>query len=434
VASLVHISGFYAEVLAANAGNGLVQSLNGGAATMMATDNTVTYEGAPTLKSTGVGTSGYVILTQDWTATSTIVAGFAFRSDATPSGTASNFTIVGAPTSVFMIFRRGVDGNMSITWVGGTAGTAANNLAMSDDTWYWIDIRYVIDGSGVATVNWSVDGAAQTTTTRSGLTASGTTNQIRVGEQNAVTHTSWVSPIVLSATSADYPLGAHKVAELAPNADGAHSVGTATFKRVINNGTDAGGTTMTNSTTDGWSVLDDVPVTADGGGTDDWVSKTAGTGTDYVEFQHTDPEANSVPAGVRVVAALRNDAGTTANNAQIHLVEGTTEHGTAAFNGSIGSATTVYRTLTYSTKPTTGGWTRSALVDTRTRFRSTNLGAIPRLKAVWLEAAYPVVVTPPQIARPASTTTAGGWTASAGTLHSASSDQSDSTYITGTAA
>jgi hypothetical protein len=273
-----------------------------------------------------------------------------------------------------------------------------------------------------------------TATTRSGAVSGGTSNDIRMGNDVANTFTGWVGPIFVSTTGADYPLGEHKAALLAPNADGAHSVGSATFKRVTANGTDASGATITNGTTDAWGVVDDVPVTADAGGTDDWVSKTAGTGTDYVEFAHTDPEANSAPDGIRVVAALRNDTGTTANNAQVHLVEATTEHGTAAYNASIGSATTVYRTKTFSTKPTGGAWTRDALVDTRTRFRSTNLGAVPRLKAVWLEAAYPLVVATPQIGRPASTTTAGGWTASAGTLHSATSDESDSTYITGTAA
>jgi hypothetical protein len=432
MATLVHVNGLHAEVVSASAGNGLFENISGSAATTISIDNTVTWEGSPTLKTATVGTGGYVGITKDWTAATTVVIGFPFRFDANPN---ANTRIIETPfaTSIFPWLQLSTTGTLAVSGTGGTGGVASTSGTLSTGTWYWIDWR-IVNNAGTLEIDWQIDGSAMTSTTRAGATSGAASNDIRAGNNGASTGTHWTGPFVVSTTGADYPLGKHKVAKLAPNADGAHSVGAATFKRVINNGTDAGGTTFTNGTTDGWSVLDDVPVTADAGGTDDWVSKTAGTGTDYVEFQHADPEANSVPAGVRVVSALRNDTGTTANNAQIHLVEGTTEHGTAAFNGSIGSATTIYRTKTFSDKPTTGGWTRTALLDTRTRFRSTNLGAIPRLKAVWLEAAYPVIVTPPQIARPASTTTAGGWTASAGTLHSASSDQSDATYITGTAA
>jgi hypothetical protein len=432
MATLVHVNGLHSQVIAASNGNGLFEIVSGSASTTVTSDNTVTWEGSPSLKTATVGTGGYVGLVKDWTASTTLVVGFPFRFDANPTGTVRVIETL-FQTGVFTWLQLSTTGTLAVGGTGGTGGVASTSGTLSTGTWYWIDWR-VVNNAGTLEIDWQLEGSAMTSTTRSGATSGITSNEVRCGNNASTTGTHWTGPFIVSTTSADYPLGKHKVAKLAPDADGAHSVGTATFKRVINNGTDAGGTTITNSTTDAWGVVDDVPVTADANGSDDWVSKTAGTGTDYVEFHHTDPEANSVPAGVRVVAALRNDTGTTANNAQIHLVEGTTEDSTAAFNASIGSATTIYRTKTFSAKPTTGAWSRTALVDTRTRFRSTNLGAIPRLKAVWLEAAYPVIVTQPQIARPASTTTAGGWTASAGTLHSASSDQSDSTYITGTAA
>lgn len=113
---------------------------------------------------------------------------------------------------------------------------------------------------------------------------------------------------------------------------------------------------------------------------------SAPTTAHYVEHTITDPSAT--PLAVRVINALRNESGTGANKISAKLREGGSD--AAIYTDfSIASTTTIYKTAVFTTKPSGGAWTTTALTNTTHRWGFTNDVAVnPRLESAALEVAY----------------------------------------------
>lgn len=407
---------------------------NGTNVSVFSYDTTNQRSGAACLKSTyGATQQSYAELSiNDWTATNYTVVSFYFKFDANPGANC----IIGQSTmaSVFASIRLNTDGTLVVACSAGTGPTTSSSSAVLA-TGQWHRVDFLMDASNaLVTAEIKVNGGAALTASTTAA-AAGTGRIWRVGplsSQAALNgHVLYYDDIVCSNVLADYPLGEYKILSYLPNADGAHAVGAGVFKRVTGNAADASGTTITNSTTDAWDVLDDWPVIADGDASDDWISKTSGVlSSEYVEVAFADPDASApAPDAVRMVGAIRNDTGTATNQVSFRGAENGTEGGTG-FGGTIGSATTIYKGKLYAKRMDgTSAWTRQALVDLRGRIKSTNVSVIPRVKALQIQAAFPITS---QKLRPDGDLATTGWTTTP--LFSKLNDESDSTIITSTAA
>lgn len=122
----------------------------------------------------------------------------------------------------------------------GAGGTQVWSGTPAVDTLYRIDWRF--DSTGTTqTIDWQVNGVAQTQVSQSGCVAS-TWNSIRLGSGGTTsTGTILFQHLVLSTTSGDYPIGHGGTQTLKPSADGTHNAGTNVIED--NAGTDIGTTT-----------------------------------------------------------------------------------------------------------------------------------------------------------------------------------------------
>jgi hypothetical protein len=221
-----------------------------------------------------------------------------------------------------------------------------------------------------------VDGTAQTTSSLSGQTAAVMTS-VRFGS-GAASHTAtcWYDDVVISYTSADHPIGAHKVLSLVPNADG----------------TDSGGTnfTLTGGTTN-WEVLDEWP--AD---TTTYIAQTTASGTSYREVQFGDTTETTI-WGVHGYLAYFA-AGTAANNGTTRIVDSSGNTLTDIFSGDMSESSLFYKSAIIAAPG--GSWTQAGLNGVKGRVGfSTDVSPNPRWSALLLQYAVPEASGPTTITR-----------------------------------
>jgi len=286
-------------------------------------------------------------------------------------------------------------------------GTGAN-VSVTDpatvlaNTWYRADfiyrldlnprtfsVRITKDGQATIGAEFTATGPAETASTSRylnlGSSSSGDTGGVPADFDD----------VLLSGHAAgdgDYPITPdgfhHRVNAYGPVNDGTHAVGTATFRYTDNNGTAF--TTITNGTTVAYQRVDLWPPLADGNASDTWVDKSAGTTlADLVEFQmNTDGAETTAPIGVHPKAAIVSTTAT-ADSCELFLRIGTTDDATKINNGTVGSATKVYRGWCYPLAPGGVAWTLANFNSPlRIRFSSTDISPVPRVKALLLEAAF----------------------------------------------
>lgn len=166
------------------------------------------------------------------------VARFYIRFSAYPSSATAcmNFRLTTAATDVILTVSTA--GVISAK-VG--AGTSVNGPTLSLNTWYQIGIRANIT-TATWTCDWQIDGVAQTQATEASRPTNDTFAYWRLGTSStSSTYTVFFDDAVLSATSADYPIGAGGTEALVPTSDGTHVAGTNVMED--NAGTDIGVTT-----------------------------------------------------------------------------------------------------------------------------------------------------------------------------------------------
>lgn len=205
------------------------------------------------------------------------------------------------------------------------------------------------------TLDISIDGTAIPQLTNA-VAGSNLVNSLDFGSSTSNSYDIYFDDFVISLTGTDYPIGAGFVNHFVPTSDGTHNVaGAGDFKH----GT--AGTDITNSTTDAWTLVDDVPLPSGTPSTTDLIGLIAPpNATDYVEVVMGPASGISTPTvaprAVEAIIAI-HQAGTGTGNMEVRL----NDNGT---NNAIYSATTVagttgftYKRKHYATAPTGGAWT-----------------------------------------------------------------------------
>ena len=131
-------------------------------------------------------------------------------------------------------------------------------MTVNDGAWHYVLLAYDVSGT-TWTVDWWVDGVAQTQVSLSGKSAdTGAGWAVGTGATNG-TYDCYFDDIVYGEWSSlsDFTYKMYEVYGYAPGADGTHNAGTTTFIP----GDAATTPNMTNSTTDAWTYLDEIPWT-----------------------------------------------------------------------------------------------------------------------------------------------------------------------------
>jgi hypothetical protein len=256
-----------------------------------------------------------------------------------------------------------------------TAGV--KSAALTVDTWYRIDWKADVS-TGTSTLDVQLDGAAitqktlvQTATTFSGL---------YVGFIDAVTGEVFYDDLIASSTTGDYPIGAHAVVGLRPNADGTHN-------NAANIMEDSAGNDIDGSTYYAYDKLDESPwiTTANA----DYVRQTAvGTGN-YCEIQFEDTAQATILGAMALLqyAAATATACTGATIIRDSNAQVTNLYGTTATPADMSETTAFYKSVVVALP--SGGWTTAHVNALRCRFGySDDAAPDPYWLAVMLEVAY----------------------------------------------
>lgn len=350
----VLIDGFEHQTLS-TAGTGIWSAVSNAGAITIDTTNKRTGTAALRVAEDGV--------TATWIAkainSQVVVGSLYLRLTATPSTSSTVLSFTG--TASAPDFRVNTSGIIRAT-IGGSSAVDGPNIV--DGNWHRLDFR-ISTNSTTYTIEWAVDGTTQTTSSLSGQTATAMTT-VRFGGVAASTATCWYDDVVLSYTSGDHPIGAHKVLALVPNADGTNSGGT--------NFTLTGGSTN-------WEVLDEWP--AD---TTTYIAQTTNSGTSYREVEFADTTETTI-WGVHGYLAYFA-AGTSANNGTTRIVDSGGTTLTNIFSGDMSESSLFYKAAII-TAPT-GGWSQTNLNGVRGRIGfSTDASPNPRWSALMLQYAVP---------------------------------------------
>jgi hypothetical protein len=200
-----------------------------------------------------------------------------------------------------------------------TLRSTTNGPTLSTNTWYRLDWD-INTGGGQYAVNWQIDGSAQTQATYTATTS--TIATVYVGVYNNWTQTMYFSDVALSTTAADYPIGAHRVEALLPNADGTHSLG----GNIVNEG---GGTTnLYQSVDEAWPVDDTT-----------YINQATASASSYAEVAITDTAVSTTIWAVRFDVGVLA-ASTATCDLEIRALSGATS--TTVSDGTIGATTARY--------------------------------------------------------------------------------------------
>lgn len=231
----------------------------------------------------------------------------------------------------------------------------ASGVTVTTGQWYLIDVK-VNSTNNPWTIDVQVNGSACGQLTNA--IASATQDGMSVGVNGATTTCDiYYDDVVVSQTSADYPIGAGFVNHFIPTSDGTHNVAGANDFEFSATGTD-----ITNATTTAYTLIDDVPLKS--GSITEYINLIAPpNATDYVEVVFGPASGISTPSvaprAVETIIAKAKGTGTGTNNLRIALNDnGTTND---IFNGdtTTASPTASYARKHYATGPA-GAWTVSA--------------------------------------------------------------------------
>jgi hypothetical protein len=268
---------------------------------------------------------------------------------------------------------------------GATAVVPAASAAVAG-TWYRIDMR-LLANTNPRTATWQIDGVAQTALTDVASAAS--TLTLRIGSTVvADTFTANYDDLLISATSADYPVGAGTVVGLRPDGMGTN-VNATSFRE--DDGTVIDATTSTR--------LDDSPMTI----LTDYVRQQTIGANDYIELTFADTGTSCV-VGVSALLAY-HAAGTAANTGKTSIFSGATER--ILLNGDMSVTPLTYASVVVA--PASAPWTPTAVNGLKARIGySSDVTPNPYWDGLLLEVATGIYV-PGTVT---VTSTAGGSTVS----------------------
>lgn len=304
-----------------------------------------------------------------------LVFSFYFRVAANPAGTYT-ICVSAGPTNTPRVAIN-TSGQLLIRVGTTTLQTSLNSYA--DGGWHLFDGRFDTSGTTYL-IDWQIDGIAQPQGSIAAQVAADM-GSFKIGTStNADALTFWVQDQVLSATSGDFPIGAHECAVIYPSSEG----------------TDVVGTTNAITSSDAAAFWTDV---------DDWNGGTPST-TDYVTYASTTlgdaasnfaefvMQASLASSGVWDVRGIIAGfaASTTACTADLQVL---TDHGGTLIDhiGNLidysGSTSVLGYYQRLLTRPS-GGWTKAILDAIVAQWgRSNDTSPLPRLSALMFEYAIP---------------------------------------------
>jgi hypothetical protein len=305
------------------------------------------------------------------------------RLNSTPTGANCRCYLVSADQ--IAIIGINTSGAIIATWGGGTGPTTVTGPSLTDGLWHRVDIR-VNTSPATHTIEWSVDGSAQTNSTTGGVASSNITSFTCGTNQTTSTASFDLDDLVISATTGDHPLGAHTVYSKVPSADGSYAqVGTNIMENA-STGVDI------SASEPAWSKLDEWPVTTGLNNADSVTSKASGA-TNYAEvtFSARPSYATSTAWGVTAIVAHQSDT-VGANTGISRIVDSAGTTLTDIFSGDMSEITEHY-TRRIITAPA-GGWTTTNLdgVKGRVGFGTLQPGE-PEWLALMLQVATPDIPT-----------------------------------------
>jgi len=255
---------------------------------------------------------------------------------------------------------------------GASWGNSANGSVVAD-TWYWIEM--IVDVSGTTwTLDWRLDGADQPASTLAGQSATTITDRF-LGNSNGITFSFSYSTAVSGTSSSltDWP-GEYDSKSIWPVSSGTHNLDASPSSYFYEH--DGGsGTALQTAETAAWTRVDDNPL---GGGSDRiYVTGAPGSGQ-YAEV-NLGTVGGFTPSAVRVVESVQQSSA----GGSVYTSKITDDGGTSlsdvqtALDPNTGSE--AFKTKTFTTKPSGGAWTISALNSLKYRYGYTT-DATPELR------------------------------------------------------
>lgn len=245
--------------------------------------------------------------------------------------------------------------------------------------WYAIDFRINMSGS-TWTGDWKINGVAQTQATQSA--AADHITEFRIGCTSLFNIQMAYDDIMLSQTSADYPLPDAHIIALPVNGSGTN-VDPANFEQTTNNGSSF------SAISSPASLISELPPSV-GSGVGAVVQNTVDA-NGYLEFTHSSMPAAPVYAVKHVISGYASSG--TANNLAVVLRDGTSDGHTLGTptvpvspSWSWPNTTNYWANQVYAAPPSGGSWTATLVNALRTRMGfSTNTAAQPGINAAYLE-------------------------------------------------
>ncbi|MEX2012126.1 MAG: hypothetical protein WEF51_07830 [Chloroflexota bacterium] len=245
----------------------------------------------------------------------------------------------------------------------GTGTPVEMSGTFSAGTWYSFDVRYNVS-TNPRRAEWQLDGVAQTDVTSAEATAT-SVSSVQLGADSGTSSNMYFDDVMVSSTSADYPIGELSIDALALNGMGV-SVNPPSFQH--NDNTAISATTYTR--------LDETPMTS----LVDYIKQVTANVNRYIEMTFADTTEECI-RGVSAVLAYHGSA-TAANTGKTSIFVGATER--IVYSGAMNVTALAYKSLVVS--PITAPWTQAALNGLLVRVGySTDINPLPYWDAVLLE-------------------------------------------------
>jgi len=295
---------------------------------------------------------------------------------------------VGVPTSLSapMLTIANANGEFSVVWsatndeLGIKIGTSASVMFSGNyyslNTWYRVDFK--IDcSSGTATMYAMVDGADEINTSRSQTAADLTSARMGFYAGYASgTYDTYMDDVVLTDSTADYPIGVHYVDGLRVTADGTHNEGGGNFYN-------SSGGSLSDLSTNVYTFIDETNVAS----TTTYIEQRSNDTSAYMESTFADISSSGGPRGIyyRQVSTDSSDIGANSAETRLYLSDGTLVQDIRPSTSDPGSPDTWTMYQGASAVPS-GGWTTDGVNGLKLRMGYADGDPDARFGSVILEA------------------------------------------------
>jgi hypothetical protein len=217
-----------------------------------------------------------------------------------------------------------------------------SSVSVALDTWYSFDLRMQVIGTNTRMLEWFIDGVAQPTASVVDSAGSGSGPRVAFGQYVLTSpnygsaYTAYFDDVVISTTSADYPIGDIKITPLLPNGIHADPLSYLGFFQ------DDDSTAVDALS---YQRTDEVPMTP----TTDWIKQITSSGGGYVGIDFADTTETCI-RGASIVAGMKAQSG--APSAAL---------GTNYLGPATGANNTVWSSASGPALPTTLAYAQEAL-------------------------------------------------------------------------